>query len=219
MGITRDVVQPVVGFAGVFQSSSTANWFGVAGGTTTTAHNVFTATTYYSVVVDRRELMADFATLDLCLAMQSTAGSTETGNSTPKAITLQTWLQAGASSGGGDMATITPPVTLVDPVYFTTLDTTDMNKASTWLMAGKLGLVSQTSTMMLQPGISAVQTYDLKGVGRFVRQAFAITRTVPTTCTDKLEGAWVSANLIFRDAGTLAVPKFPLFSTSTTTST
>lgn len=198
MGVIREVTYPVLGWVGSFNSASTFIQ------TYTTVHVVNSATTYYGVVIDRQALGTQFDAVDVSLSLQSTVGSTETGNSTPRGISVAVWLQHGASSGGGDMAALSPPLTYANSNFYTTLDTTDMAKYSTGVVQG---------------GITAVNTFDLNGAYRFVRSAFSVTRTISTTCTDNIDGAYLANMLIFRGGQTFPTQaKAPLqASTSTTT--
>jgi len=197
MGITRDISRPVVSFVGTFHTNST--WSPATTGST--GHIVESATTYTGQVIDRLELGANFQTVDLCLNLHSTWGST--GLTNMYKFTLVQDLQGSASSSG-TFAAITPPITYPDPVYFTTVDTTAMRKYSTGI---------------LYPGAYDVRTYDLNGQPRFIRSRFSITRQVTSTCTDKVEGAWVVNQLVFRNADELPPDALLAFSTSTSTST
>jgi hypothetical protein len=215
MGITRDITYPVIGFVGSYASASTWNRHT----TGSTGHIVENATTYYSQVIDRLELGANFDTVDVALCLQSSWQSTMTGNSTPLAVTLLTWLQSGASSCCGDACTLAIPSScgqFATKNFFTTVDSTDMTKASTWGV-GQAPL--QTSTGALNPGINVVRTYDLANASRYLRSAFAITRLNTSTCSDKLEGCWVNNVLVFREGDTVLPAVLQQFSTSTSTST
>lgn len=201
MGLTRDVPKPVLGYSGIFASAST--WWTTGTKTGSTGHIMENATTYYSQIIDRLELGAGYNIVDVCLCMYSTWTSTE--GAVTKGLALAGWLQAGASSGGGDMANVTPPITYATANYFTTLDTTDMNKYETG---------------PLNPGIESVRTYDLMAQARYVRAAFSITRKAGTsTCSDKVEGACVASVLLFREPDSYPPRAIHKFSTSTSTST
>lgn len=199
MGLTRQVPKPVLGFSGNFASAST--WSPATTGST--GHIIENATTYYSQIVDRLDLGAGYNVVDVALCMHTTWGSTE--GAVTKGLNLAAWLQAGASSAGGDMANVSPPITYPTANFFTTLDTTDMNKYSTGI---------------LNPGIESVRTYDLMAQARYLRSAFSITRRAgTTTCSDKVEGAWVANVMIFREPDAYPPRAIHKFSTSTSTST
>ena len=196
MGLTREVSQPQVTFVGGFNSGSTQIQF------YTTAHSIGNATTYYGYVIDRRELGANYNVVDLALSMYSTVGSTE--GAVTKGFSIVQYLQHGDSSGAGDMAAFSS-CQYGAKNYFTTLDTSDMNKYTTG---------------QLQGFPSPVQTWDISSAKRYLRHGFAITRTAGvSTCTDKIEGAYVSAVAVFKSQDNFPQNVLKYFSTSTSTST
>ncbi len=203
MGITREVSYPIIGLVGTFHTSST--W--AAATTGSTGHIVNHCSTYYGQVIDRTELGANFQSVDVSLSLQSSWGTTEGAD--PRRLEVNVWLQHGASSGGGDMANLAPPATIAATNFFTTVDTTDMWKASTY--GGRL--LNET----LNPGVVVVNQFDLNGAYRYLRPAFSISRKVASTCSQNVEGAWLSNMLIFRDADRW--PPKPLLANSTSTST
>lgn len=205
MGITREVSLPIIGIIGTFHTSST--WAMATTGST--GHIVNHCSTYYGQVIDRTELGANFQSVDVSLSLQSSWGSTEGVD--PRGMSINTWLQHGASSGGGDMANWAPPATIAGTNFYTTVDTTDMWKASTY--GGRL--LNQT----LNPGLVVVNTFDLNGAYRYVRSAFSISRKVATTCTQNVENAWLANMLVFHAADKYPPTTLLSFSTSTSTST
>ena len=202
MGLTRQVSKPVLGWAGFYASASTFWTTGTMTGSTD--HIMANASTYYSQVIDRLELGANFNVVDLAFMLASTWSSTE--GAVTKGLAIGLGLQHGASSGGGDMAFVaTTPDAYPSANFFTTLDTTDMAKYSTGI---------------LNPGIEVVKTYDLAGAYRYLRAAFSVTRKGGTsTCSDKVEGAHAANVLIFREPDSYPPRALSKFSTSTSTST
>jgi hypothetical protein len=194
MGITRTIVKPVVAFVGSFNSSSTFIQM------YSTVHCVNQCSTYYGQIIDRLQVGPDFSVVDLALNLQTTAGSTGSANYQEN-VTLTTWLQHGASSGMGDAATLTPPVTYADKGYFTT--------------AGSTEYASYTTEAPMC-NLYTVNTYDLNGAKRYLRPAFSVSKATATTCTTRTDGSFLVSTLVFHGGN---YPQKEWTGATTTTST
>ncbi len=129
----------------------------------------------------------------------STRGSTEAD----RKMTLAIKLQHGDSSGGGDMADYSTQFQQDDRVFFTTVQTTDLNN---WSTAPFIGTTNPTY-------------YDLRAAKRYIRTVLTGTKNRGTTESSGDEQSRVSATITFLGGDFVKDPPRYTGAGSTSTST
>lgn len=201
MSIIRDLAYQVVAMEErVFITSSTgATVFA------STANTVVSGVAANGRVIDRStrssspDLPALYTVAMVAGMLNSTRGSTEAD----RKMTLAVKLQHGDSSGGGDMADYSTGFTQDDRVYFTTVQTTDMNNWST------APIVMTTNPTY----------YDLRAAKRYIRSVLTATKNRGTTESSGDEQSRVSMTISFMGGDFVKDPPRYIGAGSTSTST
>lgn len=163
--------------------------------------------TTFGKVIDRLRfpLGAHYPAAAVSAWINSTVGSTQAD----RKLAIGVKLQAGDSSGGGDLADYTTAYQPDDRIYFgTSIRTCDMLN---WDFS------DESTGVLFAP--SHTGYYDLRGAGRYLRVVPRVGKNRVTTETSGDEGARVGATITFLSADQLPVKADTTSPFSSTTST